>query len=253
MLIEVKFWAGLTDRQPNTYLGRLPKDEEPAVLLFVAPQLRLVTLWEELHRRAAARFGLAVDLETEGLRSATVNERPHRLMLTSWRTLLSAMSSRAHLDGETSAQRDILQLSGLCERQDTEAFLPIRPEELAPSFPRRMLNMQRLVKDATGRGCQGGFVTIKGLNVQPRAYGYGRYLGLGKEGVWAEAWFGVHYELWARQKETPLWLHFTDAALAKEKLGHRNYGLTLPMSVEYDSVLDSVVEQLSDVADALSG
>ena len=58
VLIEVKFWAGLTERQPNTYLGRLPKDEEPAVLLFVAPQLRLVTLWAELHRRSEARFGL---------------------------------------------------------------------------------------------------------------------------------------------------------------------------------------------------
>lgn len=254
VLVEVKFWAGLTGHQPSRYLGRLPDDGEPAVLLVVAPQLRLVTLWAELRRRAEASFGLAVDLETESLRSATVNGRPHRLMLTSWRTLLGAMSSRAHLDGEISAQRDILQLSGLCERQDTEAFLPIRPEELAPSFPRRMLDMQRLVTDATARGRQGGFVTIKGLNVRPQIYGYGRYLGLGKDGVWAEAWFGVHYELWAQQEETPLWLHFTGgASTAEEKLGKRNYGFTLPVSVEYDTVLDSVVEELSSVAVALSG
>ena len=255
VLIEVKFWAGLTDHQPNTYLDRLPKDEEPAVLLFVAPELRLVTLWAELHRRAETRFGLAVDMGTEGLRSATMNGSPHRLMLTSWRTLLNAMSTRAGIDGETSAERDILQLSGLCERQDTKAFLPIRPEELAPAFPRRMLDMQRLVKDATARGHQGGFVTIKGLHVTPQAYGYGRYLRLGKEGAWAaEAWFGVHYELWARQQETPLWLHFTGgASLAKKKLGKRNYGFTLPVSVEYDAVLDSVIKELSNVADDLSG
>ena len=255
VLIEVKFWAGLTSHQPNTYLDRLPKDGEPAVLLFVAPELRLLTLWAEIHRRAETRFGLGTDMSTEGLRSVMVDGSPHRLMLTSWRALLGAMTTRAGIDGETPAKRDILQLAALCERQDTDAFLPLRPEELAPAFPRRMRDMQRLVGDATERGRQDGFVNTKGLHVAPQADGYGRYLRLGKNDAWvAGAWFGVHYRLWTRQKETPLWLRFSSryATLTRERLGDQNYGFTLPTGVEYDAVLDSVVDQLKNVADALS-
>ena len=36
--MEAKFWAGLTENQPNACLARLPLDERSAVLLFVAPE-----------------------------------------------------------------------------------------------------------------------------------------------------------------------------------------------------------------------
>ena len=118
VLIEAKFRAGLTDNQPDTYIGRLPKDGAPAVLLFVAPEQRLVTLWAELRRRAVAGSELGTDMRTEGLTSVMVDGSPRRLMLTSWRALLGAMSSRAGIDGDTSAERDILQLSALWGLRD---------------------------------------------------------------------------------------------------------------------------------------
>ena len=58
VLIEAKFWAGLTDNQPNTYLARLLRAGEPAVLLFVAPEQRLVTVWTEIRGRADTCFDL---------------------------------------------------------------------------------------------------------------------------------------------------------------------------------------------------
>ena len=259
VLIEVKFWAGLTDNQPETYLDRLPRDGDPAVLLFVAPEQRLVTLWEEICRRAEVIWELGTDRGTEGLRSVMVDGSPRRLMLTSWRTLLGAMSSRASVDGDSSAERDILQLDALCEREDSEAFLPLREEEFAPAIPRRMLGLRRLIDDATDRACTLGVasnegrrvVSTEGLKVTPRDYGYGRYIWIG--GVYY-AWFGVNQERWAREKETPLWLRFYDRAAkeAQKKLGDQSYGFTLPTGVEYDAVLDSVVEQLQNVAEALN-
>ena len=78
VLIEVKFWAGLTDNQPNTYLERLPADGNPAVLLFVAPEVRLETLWPEVLRRADARFNLE-DTGAEGIRSAIVDASERRV------------------------------------------------------------------------------------------------------------------------------------------------------------------------------
>ena len=43
LLIEAKFWAGLTDNQPNGYLAQLP-DDGPSALLFVVPEARLEAL-----------------------------------------------------------------------------------------------------------------------------------------------------------------------------------------------------------------
>ena len=253
VLIEVKFWAGLTDNQPETYLCRLPRDGDPAVLLFVAPEQRLVTLWDEIRRRAEAKWDLRPDRGTEGLRSVTVDESPRRLMLTSWRTLLSTMSSRASVDGDSSAERDILQLGALCERQDSEAFLPLRSEEFSPAFPRRMLDMYRLVNDATTQASQCGFVDTRRLAWAAHAFGSGRWLRIGKEGAWFVAWFGVDHRLWSREKETPLWLVFSDRDAVKERLVNPDYGFTLPIGVEYDAVLDSVVGELHEIAEALGG
>ena len=259
VLIEVKFWAGLTDNQPITYLGRLPNDEEPAVLLFVAPEQRLETLWVELLRRARTCFDLGPETTGEGLRSVAVDGGPRRLMLTSWRILLGAMASRAGIDGDVSAERDILQLDALCEREDSEAFLPLRAEEFAPAVPRRMLGLRRLIDDATDRARtlevanrEGHrVVSTEGLRVWPRYYGYGRFIRIG--GM-SHAWFGVNHERWALQKETPLWLRFYDHAAkeAQKKLGGQSYGFTLPTGVEYDAVLDLVVEELQNIAEALN-
>ena len=63
VLIEAKFWAGLTDNQPNTYLGGLPEDTHSA-LLFVAPAQRIETLWPELCRRAEEQHTVQVTSDT---------------------------------------------------------------------------------------------------------------------------------------------------------------------------------------------
>ena len=63
VLIEAKFWAGLTDNQPNTYLARLPEGTSSA-LLFVVPAQRIETLWPELCRRAEEQHKLIVTSDT---------------------------------------------------------------------------------------------------------------------------------------------------------------------------------------------
>jgi len=48
LAIEAKFWAGLTDARPNSYLDRLPAGR---LLLFVGPERRKQLLWDEVLRR----------------------------------------------------------------------------------------------------------------------------------------------------------------------------------------------------------
>ena len=69
------------------------------------------------------------------------------LALASWRALLDRMLSFAMSSGD-SIEADIRQLHALCEQQDQEAFLPLKPHEIAPEIPRRMLQFNRLVDDA---------------------------------------------------------------------------------------------------------
>ena len=47
LIVEAKFWAGLTENQPNGYLKRLPSSGTSA-LLFIAPEAHLESLWTEL-------------------------------------------------------------------------------------------------------------------------------------------------------------------------------------------------------------
>lgn len=264
VLIEVKFWAGLTDNQPNTYLERLLAGGNPAVLLFVAPEARLETLWPEVLRRADTRFNLSEEPASQGIRSAIVDNSEHRLMLTSWRALLGSMSFRANIDGDSSAQRDILQLNALCEQQDSEAFLPLRPEEFGPVFPRRMLNLKDLVDAATQRARDAGFANTTHMRATPQFYGYGVYMRMGNDQFrkqvdpYAVAWFGVNYYLWANHSETPLWLMFEDTGTistdeVRQRTGmminnYPNIPIHLPTGVEREAVLDAVVKQLGEVA-----
>ena len=260
-LIEVKFWAGLTENQPNTYLERLLQNTEPAALLFVAPESRMVTLWAELRRLANdGGFTLGTGTVATGLHSAVVNNGPHCLMLTSWRALLGAMASRASVDGDSSAERDILQLDGLCKQQDTEAFLPIREGEFGPDFPRRIHDLRRLIDDATDRARSQGIVDTAGLNVTPQVWGYGRYVRLGSKakGIWAQAWLGVDVGQWLKMEGHPLWLNFIgskDMAIkdVEAKIDYQHIQVILPVGEEYDRVLEEAVDQLEWLARRLSG
>lgn len=272
VLIEAKFWAGLTDNQPNTYLARLPKDR-PSSLLFVAPAQRLETLWPEILRRAQAKYQLDSIRETGDLRSAIIADSPRRLMLASWRALLARMAASASDANETNAVANIRQLSGLAERMDADAFLPLRSAELGPEIPRRMEGLRQLVADASNRALTTGWLNSSGLAWTARHTGSGRYLRLANEEAGAIAWFGIDTERWAKYRGTPLWLqlhdlHQLDIDEVRRRLeplkssdqnaglleigGNRFIPIDLPTGVEREKVVDAVAERLEYVARLLN-
>ncbi len=266
VLIEAKFWAGLTRNQPVAYLKRLPEDE-PSALLVVAPAKRRETLWNELNRAVAKSecgIRLTPGSETKEVRSASVAGTQRQLLLTSWRDLLRRMEEKAAADSHT--KRNIAQLQGLAVREDDDAFLPLRRDELGPDFPRRMRGLRRLIKDATDRARTKGFVTMKGLQVASQPQGYGRFIRLADR---AEPWFGISVDDWAQHEVTPLWLRFLSNETSRKALeplrrsnppelfvvGSRRLvvPVELPLGVEYDEVLDAVVERLREIANLFSG
>ena len=258
LLIELKFWASLTDKQPVTYLERLPEDSASA-LLVVAPARRIEPLWWELRRRV--REGMEVELGddpvgSEVRRAAVGNRRT--LVLTSWRALLEAMESRVSDRGDSEALNDIRRLSGLAVRQDSAVF-PLRQEQLGPEFPRLIMKLSQLVIDVCGRIFETDWADGKGMAFA-KVHGHYRFMRLGG----CPVWFGLKNDRWARFERTPLWLGFQAGAQRKgvpRKLEQR-WGDNPPESLSSDDevpilvqpgysyyeVLDDVVKQLEHLA-----
>lgn len=57
----------------------------------------------------------------------------HTLALTSWRAVLSFILHALETQGDVLAAADVQRLQGLCERMDSDAFLPSSSEELTAS------------------------------------------------------------------------------------------------------------------------
>ena len=253
MLIEAKFWAGLTEHQPNGYLNRLPNDE-PSVLLFVAPEARIETLWTSIRRRVE---DAGQELEDAGvsmdrMRSAAMVGTKKHLMLVSWLSLLGSMQTGANNAGDSGIEADIRQLRGLTQREDSRAFMPLRAEELGPSFIHRMVQFRSLARDAIDKGKREGWIVGNGRSGQWLG-GYGWPIQL--DGV--SAWFGVHGDLWAREGDTPLWLQINDIGIEVIPEGtSRKFHLILTQyntiaapinlktGVEHDDVVDNVVDSI---------
>lgn len=265
VVVEVKFDADLGDNQPADYLRQLPDDDHLSVLLFVAPEYRLERLWLEIRDMARRESFTLKDMPATGhLRAAAVAGGNRRLMLTSWRSLLKEMRSRAATDGDSLAEQDqdIRQLNGLCEQEDAAAFLPLTAAELGPEFPglRRKRDFQRLVDDAVELLVQEGRAKREGLKGYPRTKGYGRYFHIGRNSAWAYAWLGVDYDVDYELWKTPIWIQFDDAETAMrlneilKRLGRndRDVHLCLRTGVEYKEVLKDLVNQLCELADRLA-
>ena len=235
VLIEAKFWAELTPRQPDAYLDRLPADG-PAVLVFVAPEERIGSLWPELRRRAEGAGKKLSDVDAER-RCVRVEGSKRYLLLVSWTGLLDRMSARTR--EEPGVLADIEQLRGLADFAAEGRFQPIRDrgEGFGPDS-RHMRDMKRIIDAATERGVADGWASRKGLNRTPRSHGYGRYLRLAGRIVW----FGVHAGRWEQDGKTPLWIDELDGSWHP-----------IPMDKDADEfadVLEGVVSELRDFAEA---
>ena len=266
VLIEAKFWAGLTANQPGGYLKRLKSVPQPSALLFVAPVRRLDSLWPELCRLSESASGVASDSDVQELQSVRIGDGPY-LMLTSWRNLLGRMAAKVSAVADSHTEIDIRQLQGLAEQQDKEAFLPLQREELGPQLPRRVIDLTRIVDDAVGRVRATEWVSIKGARMASTATSYGIWLtfpraeeAFGKFG----SYFGVSYGLWARYRDSPLWLTFSNRPRhlhrTLEPLRHKDppelieagnrlrIPIELPVGKERGEVLDAVVDRLLAIA-----
>lgn len=202
VFIENKFWAGLTENQPVSYLQQLAEHTQPSVLLVVAPETRVQTLWRELGRRLQEGEITATDRGAAAgiLHSVTTDIGPV-LATTSWTRLISALE--LEVADEPSARSDLLQLRSLCDAADSDSFVPIALEELTDQrTPAFMLQLASLLEASVDLAVSEGVLSTAGLRPMSGWKGFGRYVGAFS----ADPWFGVRFDLWKTHGITPLWL-----------------------------------------------
>jgi hypothetical protein len=97
------------------------------------------------------------------------------MAVTSWRALLAAIEAEAEASGDQGCRADVRQLQGLCERMDSEAFLPVRSGELSQEIGRRIAQMADLIDDVVTDLVRGGKASTKGLSWGGSRSAYGKF------------------------------------------------------------------------------
>ena len=261
LLVESKFWASLLQGQASEYFEQLT-EEGPGMLLFVAPEGRLETLWGEIKRQMSEAGREFEELTISPHRCRIINSEK-RLMLVSWTSLLDHLLAAVPDDARVAS--DIRQLRGLSQREDDEAFLPIHLNELSPSLPRRIRAINDLIDNVIRRGRQQLEMTTRNLRRTSQREGYGRYFRFIK--VPGDLFLCVNTYLWATSADTPLWLWIgggvpIDADKLREKvpslIEYEGYGtydvpIYLKAGVESQAVLDDVMSQIEVVKNHING
>jgi len=272
LLIENKFWAGLTANQPVGYIERLPADGG-AILLFVVPRKRLPIVSAELET-SAMRGGKSLanpeqlpgDFMFKHLTSSTA------LAVTTWNAVLDTFETAARASGEASDVADIAQLKSLCDVMDNEAFLPVRIEELTNlELPRRLIGLADLIPELCQKAAaeKEKIADLDGLRPTHGWYSAGRYLWIcPSEASRAQVWLGIDHEM-SRHGITPLWIRFDDVPQSCRSpfvlqalkgwswtpLFQENSRAYIPLTVlpgaPRDTVLEDLLEQLKRLHAAL--
>lgn len=152
LVCEMKFYAGLTDNQPNGYIERIKANGGKA-LVFVCPESRKLSLWSKL-----------IDLCVEQGRKLS-DKQDFRVIvdgivmsIVSWNSLIDLLRYESASE-PSEVKSDIDQLAGLCSMMDSTAFLPFVPEDFDPMVARKEDRHFQIVEELSNK-----MISIKSRN-----------------------------------------------------------------------------------------
>tara|TARA_B110001452_G_scaffold55247_1_gene42646 strand:- start:524 stop:1579 length:1056 start_codon:yes stop_codon:yes gene_type:complete len=198
LLIEAKFWASLTNNQPNGYLKRLKNN---TVLIFLVPSLRKRTVFEEVKSRVfEVKQDLEIDLESLKILIKSTNQH---ILIKSWNDVLSSIKSKIEKTNNINLLSDLNQIIGLCEIVDKNSFHPLVDEDLSPKIPKNINSYYEIVDKVVDElKIRNKEISTKGLVKTPQRYGYHRYFKSDSFGMN----FSLKLDLWEKNADTPFWL-----------------------------------------------
>jgi len=201
IIIEAKFWASLTDNQPVEYLKRL---KEQAVLIFICPKLRELSLFDEIE----TKLQISNITYNKNNNIIIVNENKY-IFVIDWQYILEIIKQSLIENSEIKLVSDIDQIIGFCEIIDNNTFLPIQDYDLSPSVARRISSYYDLIDKIYDKLKIEINARIKldeeskgSLKSTGQRFGYSKYFYIENYCIALE----LHFILWKTITDTPFWL-----------------------------------------------
>lgn len=268
IIIESKFWAGLTDNQPITYLKRLEESNysNQKILLFICPEKRVNSLWFELKRKCNNKYEFTENINLNNYHLKIRSDLT--ITITSWNKVINVIRHELIANNLNILLSDINQLDGLCSRMDEEAFLPLKEKDLGVEIPKRICGYYNLIDKIADRLKFKMNVNTDGLRNNIFHIGYRNYMMINDYSVTLE----LNFKYWIEEAETPIWIGIKDSEWdyipgLKNKLININrvninqifvgdYGFTfipifLPLRVSQDIIINEVIDFIEEIFDRL--
>ncbi len=194
LICEAKFFAGLTDNQPNAYLERLIGRINTG-LIFICPEARAISLWKQVTERIN---------EYETIGDLCISIHGVHMSVISWSDLLGVLFEAARRRDQ-NILADLNQLEGLCKKIEDTDFLPFTDDDLSVSTARNIERYYMIVDDVAHAilGQKEFPATTKGLRATAVWGGYIRYLTVG--GFSVGIGFSTSHWKAADSETTPFW------------------------------------------------
>jgi len=249
VLVESKFWAGLTRRQSAGYQEGLSGVKQGACI-FLVPEERVDNVERKINS-----FG-----DSDKQEDAVVS-------VTNWTAVLDTLESSIQNSGEEDRHQilgDLQQLRGLCERLKAEGFHPIRAEELGPDVARRQLDLRKLVEEMRETLMTERFDPWTVTSNMRRRTSVYRFKGQ----LYGTTFFlGILFNLWRDLEDSPLWVKFREQDLSRRKkirevlhgtatvLDHprKERDLLIPLELKIGASRDEVLDHLKKQVQTISG
>ena len=201
--VETTFWDDVDEAQPVLYLKQLPAGT-PGALVFIAPRDRTRSLWLNLKARCEDSSELEIAGESRSADATWARVGAHVLVVTSWTSVLDTLQRAA---GDDAVEQDVLQLRGLTDRIDKEAFSPLTEDEVGnTALARRIKGYQQLVDKITDRLVELDLVRRGNRSYRAASYRTGRGAGWSTQlHDMLDLRFGIELRPWRDSGITPLW------------------------------------------------
>ncbi len=268
IICEFKFWASLTDNQPNAYIERLVKSEykNNKTLCFICPNIRKDLLWNELMRR--------INCNTISNNYTNyIEEKGVYILLLTTNEILNIIESGLISENAQVLISDLYQLRGLSDQIEEDAVMPLTSEEFSPYFGKRISQLYLLIdKIANKLEAELNFSSRsqKGerLKRSPQKTGYKIYLMYKNISARLE----LNFEYWYKKAETPVWIglkngnweysqEIWDACKEYEMQIPKKmflsddrailFPLYLMFNCEEDKVINNIVGQIKEIFDKI--
>ena len=214
VLCEAKFYAGLTENQPVSYLKRLQSTVNSG-LVFICPRDRIISL-----RDKVVELAEAAEFHGEKIDDNCMDYSGSRMSVISWSEILAELL-RVATERHPEMIGDLRQLEGFCSKVESEAFIPFNDDDFSIQTARNIDRYYEVVDQVSSilKTHKELSPTTKGLRNSPRWQGYSTYLCMDGKGI------SINYlrNLWKAPTSviTPFWCNIRDIEEGKWKLTDR--------------------------------